>query len=318
MRSLVILLIFCTLCLWPVSLGAQSIFTLSQEVLIATPSYTLYDLLEGSVEASWQERLEDVVLGQAPGKGLTDTYSRQYLEYLLRQKGLDAAMFSIPDRVVVRSELKAITPEEVEEMIIQCLQERDPHFLISFPRSLPELQVLPGTLSIAMVERGPLRQPGLNYLQFDVVVEGEPWKTFRASVHLDGMVEVYVTARDLSMGHIVQEGDLVLMEKEMSDLPHQYFQAQAHLLGQRVRRNLSQGTILSGQHLEEVPLVERGQSLTIRVQGSSVVIDAPGEALEAGGIGSIIRVKNLVNNQTLQAKIISRNLVLIELSGKGS
>lgn len=64
----------------------------------------------------------------------------------------------------------------------------------------------------------------------------------------------------------------------------------------------------------ESPAVLRGEAVTISLAGAGFTVSQPGEAMEAGAVGSWIRVKPASgNNQPLRARIVRPGLVEVDL-----
>ena len=67
------------------------------------------------------------------------------------------------------------------------------------------------------------------------------------------------------------------------------------IVGQRAKARIRRGSVLRREMFEPVPVVHRGDIVTIFVETESFRITAPGEVLEEGGEGDVVRVCNLTS-----------------------
>ena len=61
-----------------------------------------------------------------------------------------------------------------------------------------------------------------------------------------------------------------------------------------------------------VPVINRGDAVTIAVSGEGFTVSQPGEALESGSAGIWVRVK-IVGGQTMRAQVVRPGVVAVPL-----
>lgn len=129
--------------------------------------------------------------------------------------------------------------------------------------------------------------------------------------------EVVVAARDLTRGEILSAEDLVVEAREFrSGEPDP--RSLEEFVGLRASRSILAGAPLTELNVEVVPVIERGDAVTILVRSAGLVVTAPGVARGSGGIGEIITVENTLSKQRLQAEIIDAHTVEVNMRGSGT
>lgn len=123
------------------------------------------------------------------------------------------------------------------------------------------------------------------------------------SPHVAMPDRVLVATRSLARGHVLSPADLVLVERDRSTSPRDVLRAPREVVGLRVKRSLPADQILRAQDVEPVPVVERGDRVTLVLQRGALMIQATGKAQETGGIGDWIRVVNLDSKREISGRV---------------
>ena len=89
-------------------------------------------------------------------------------------------------------------------------------------------------------------------------------------------------------------------------------------VGLRTTRTILAGTPLSDLNVETVPLVERGDAVTLLVRTGNVVVTAQGIARQSGGLGDLIEVENALSKQKVLGEIIDANTVEVNVKEAGT
>lgn len=128
------------------------------------------------------------------------------------------------------------------------------------------------------------------FVQIDVVVTGT----------------YIVAARDIAANHTLSRQDITTKQGDLSQLPRHALLATpavlASVIGQQVRRSLTQHSVLQENLLTRPNVVSFGDELLIEASGNGFQITRTGEAMDTGSIGDIIRVR-LNNKQLLRVEI---------------
>lgn len=109
-------------------------------------------------------------------------------------------------------------------------------------------------------------------------------------------------ATAVEAGTVLNANMLEVAQGDLGQLPSQAILKMAEAVGQAAARPLSAGTVLQERHLRSVPLVERGQVVSLESGGRGFMISRKVEALDAGGLGDTVRVR-LSRRETLMAVV---------------
>lgn len=124
---------------------------------------------------------------------------------------------------------------------------------------------------------------------------------------------VVATTRALARGSVLEREDLVITETELGPLGHGYFLDPANVVGQRLKRPMPTGSILTPAQIEAPAVIRRGQIVTIVANSQSIGIKMSGKALANGAIGQIIDIENVSSGRRVQGIVRSARAVEILL-----
>lgn len=107
----------------------------------------------------------------------------------------------------------------------------------------------------------------------------------------------------------LSEKQFKLRRTDVTSLREQPVSSIAEIAGQRSKRNLRLGSILTTGAMEPIPDIDIGEEVTIVFTDDWGTITVPGRAQQAGWIGTRVRVKNLASGKVLYAVVISSTQV---------
>jgi flagella basal body P-ring formation protein FlgA len=79
----------------------------------------------------------------------------------------------------------------------------------------------------------------------------------------------------------------------------------------KLRQSIGPGRPIAAGDVERPDLVRSGASVTLVARVNGLGVEAHGIAMQRGGIGDVIKVKNLSSKKVLSGKIIDAGVVLI-------
>lgn len=115
--------------------------------------------------------------------------------------------------------------------------------------------------------------------------------------------EVVVAARNLSRGALVSAADISVQEVDISQVRGQLIADEALALGMEVRRNINAGIPFSSELLNAPLMVKRGDTVMLSADRAGISIRQQGTALQDGGAGQQISVRNTRSNRVVQAVV---------------
>lgn len=121
---------------------------------------------------------------------------------------------------------------------------------------------------------------------------------------------VAVAAVEMSRDYAMTADDIVFEETVVNGLDGYYTDA-SQLEGMQAIRTIRPGMALTARNTRPIPLVKRGDHVTIRVTVGSVLITADGVSRQDGGRGETIRVYNQTTKKTLEARVVDTSTVVV-------
>lgn len=122
---------------------------------------------------------------------------------------------------------------------------------------------------------------------------------------------VLVASRLIRRGEELGPTVLEVQEREVTGLADGCFTAIDQVDGMRVRRALGGGQVLTRLHAEPRPVVNRGEEVLLVARGSGIEVSTEGIALEDGGIGARVRVRNAASGKVLYGQVSGAGTVRI-------
>lgn len=137
-----------------------------------------------------------------------------------------------------------------------------------------------------------------------------PWNIY-LPVHVAVMQDVLVTAVPLSRDHAIGRQDVEVARRDVSTLVGGYMTDVTDVLGQRLKRSVAKGTLLTPAQVSPAILIERGQTVTLTVESASLNISMTGKALMDGTANQRIRVENLASGRVVEGLVVTSENVRV-------
>lgn len=120
-----------------------------------------------------------------------------------------------------------------------------------------------------------------------------------------------VAARDIERGTLITSEMLSQRGGNLSDLSSQALTNESEIVGKVAQRTIRAGSSFLTNSLQAPLLVERGQRVTVIVQGTSFRVSREGEALENGALGDRIRVR-FDSRDIKVARVADRGVLIMD------
>jgi len=143
-------------------------------------------------------------------------------------------------------------------------------------------------------------------------VDGKVQANLALRIELAALAPVAVAASDLPRGAVLSLKDVRLSEKDISGL-REYYKGTETLLGKGLRRAVKSGEVIHEGMLAILPVVHRGELVILTVRSAGLMLTASGQALENGGLGEIIRVRNNSSQKEVSGRIVGPGKVDLEM-----
>ncbi len=200
----------------------------------------------------------------------------------------------------------------IREAIIKHLKEQFPYcqeieledLKLS---SIPSFS--PGKVDLTIFENS---QDLLGRTSFTVIFkQGQREGKLIASGKVKIWAQVPFTARRIEKHKLIGPEDFILRKVELSGLPRGVITDPNFILNKRAKSSLPPGIPLRIDHLEEPPILKKGEFANALFETPSLRISIKVVLLEDGRIGQVIRIKNPVSNKELKGKVIEGGTLII-------
>jgi len=128
------------------------------------------------------------------------------------------------------------------------------------------------------------------------------WSLFHTA-KLTFYQDVLVLKQTLRRNMPITRDHVILTKKSTTKLHRGYFTSVQQIHNQLATRNLRAGDILQPSHLTSPKLIKKGEQVIILAASPSFSIKMAGKALSSGGLGEIIRVKNIRSKKIIEGTI---------------
>lgn len=138
---------------------------------------------------------------------------------------------------------------------------------------------------------------GLTSIDVRVLEDGRHAQTIPMAVDVSLRLPVVVATGPVNQDATITRSDVDTVEMTFRRLDRTGLRDSRDAIGRRAKRFVEAGAIIDPSDLEQVPLVKRGQLVTLISQVGSARIVAGGKALEDGLPGQLIRVRSADNRR---------------------
>ncbi len=132
---------------------------------------------------------------------------------------------------------------------------------------------------------------GLTSIEVDILTDDRVVQTVPMVVQVSMMRKVVAARRSVNQGATVRTSDVHLVPMTVTRLDKLGHDNLAMVVGQRAKRYLPVGTLIEPEMLEAVPLVQRGELVSLASVVGGIRITTTGKAAETGLLGDVIKVR---------------------------
>ncbi len=155
---------------------------------------------------------------------------------------------------------------------------------------------------------------GLVPLKVKVFQKGELIQTVPILVQVDLSAKVLIAKRKINSKALVGRHDVEWVWRDVRQLRGKEPVYMEELSSVRSKHLITAGTILTKDLFEPIPLVKRGQLVTVIYQNGGLEIKTVGKAMRTGCKDEIIPVRNERSKNVFRARVLSSGKVLVSSS----
>ena len=269
-------------------------------------------------------RLAKIDLDDAPPPGKKLTISAKQVEFRLLVAGVPQQTFLVQPNsmVLVTRKTHNLTSERIVAAARQLIATRLPWKTAEYTltpaapvQPITGLVVRPDQVVLQPVLRSTWPPGRTVHLSVKVFVEEELFVTVPVTMQLQRFSDTVVALRPIKRGHVIGPADLHMERRDVTGETG-YFTSTEHLLGQTVRidvpaLHIIRASNVSPKNTKQEPLIRMRDRVQIVAHTRGLRISTLGEALAAGRQGEVIQVRNVNSKKILQARVVSRQEVIV-------
>ena len=292
-----------------VALGAGPKITIRAVSLVDGPEISLGEIAEFlGLDAPMEDFLGSVELGNSPRPGRVKSFTKKQLLSRLRVRVplSDDLVFTIPDRVSVKRRSQEISRARVFKAVDEYLSEvyapnsyEVSNLKIRHPRVYPV-----GEVALWLVRpKTHVDRNGRLALVLDVSVDDISMGQIRVSGRLIHWVEVLCAKRRIQKGERISSTDVYLAKRDAFSIRGRAIYDVKDLVGKVASSSLPRDGYIDDKKLRRLPLVAKGQLITLVARNNSIRIVTSGISKEDGCLNQIIRVENLRSGKLVRGRV---------------
>jgi flagella basal body P-ring formation protein FlgA len=308
MRVLVALLVFL---LTAGLAAAQSRLVVAGAVCVDGPVITLADLAQAQgpqAQAFLAGVGREPLLASPKFDGARTNLNGPRLADLIRKRfGPGLPPLEVPDQVQVQRGGQVVASASLRPAIDKILTA-----VLAQYEGEVEIREHRMAAYLFLAEKKPVRfrvvpvgtpAPGRISLRLEALAEGERVvQSFTGTVFADVWKTVPCAARVLNRGDILEPGLVTFARMNLAYLPRPPWDGRG--LPLRMTGPVGEGQLISAEVVEPIPLVAKGKILNLVYSGRTLSMRVPAESLDDGGIGGVIRVRNMQSRRVVAARIV--------------
>ncbi|UCC32755.1 MAG: flagellar basal body P-ring formation protein FlgA [Phycisphaerales bacterium] len=183
---------------------------------------------------------------------------------------------------------------------------------VVFDRTSDQVLDLSGPAYQFRVRRRNGPRLGLIQLEVDVLADGRTVQTVPLVVQVSMIRRVVVARRAVNQGATIKTSDVELIPLSFARLDKLGIDDIAHVVGQRSKRFISAGSVVDPGVIESVPLVMRGQLVTLTSVAGAIRVVTTAKAVQDGLLGETVTISVTDNKRMeLDAVVVGPGAVQI-------
>jgi flagella basal body P-ring formation protein FlgA len=179
-------------------------------------------------------------------------------------------------------------------------------------QGIDPIMVPPGDFSWEVKAPVQFSQGGHIPVSLILWAERQKVREVRAQARLEVFAEVVVARNSLRRHQIVEEKDVHLLNRNITQQPADVATDLGEVLGKRVTLSVNAQEVLRRSMVEVPPLVKKGDRVTLVVENVHFKITCMGEVKEEGRAGDRIKVANISSKREVYGRVLDSQTVLVD------
>jgi len=207
-----------------------------------------------------------------------------------------------------------ITYGQARENIALALerQQAGENIRVSLPRKDEEIMVSGRTPITAEIDKLTYDTKSHTWqAMIYFTADGKPLPPASLTGRYDEMVDIPTLKHRIGSGEIITADDIEMQPYKRQRLREETVTDADQLIGKAPKRTISANRPIRQREVVAPSVVSKGETVAVIYKNNAMEIRTLGEALQDGGQGDIIRIRNQDSHATIQAQIVDKGLARI-------
>jgi flagella basal body P-ring formation protein FlgA len=242
--------------------------------------------------------LNRLPLGPAPMPGESLTLAKADIRRSLVTHRIDPVKVALvgENLVEVKRSGRTITKEDIAPLVDNYVErswaDRQVRTEIIYSRPVEDITIQENDFDLQVLDPVRPRVCGSIALSLAALENDRMLVRIPVSLKVRAFGKVAVMNKEVRQGELLSPEDFSLIEREITRKSSNPVRTAEEAAYKKLKRNVKAGQILTLDHLEIPPLIERGDEITLIVQYKGIRVSCPGKAWEKGRLGDRIMVRN--------------------------
>ncbi|MFQ5691991.1 MAG: flagellar basal body P-ring formation chaperone FlgA [Nitrospinota bacterium] len=265
--------------------------------------------------AEIRRRILNTPVGQALGPGRDLRLDPDWVLVKIRRQGVDRGqiVWKAPRTVIVATAHQRLEREALERAFREFVVNQTPwppeDVRILNVQAKEDLILPAGDVRLKVEPPRQSRILGRVQLPVRVFVDGRPVRRVYVTGEIRVSTRVWVLDRPVRRGHVFTAVDLRQMEVDLESGPAGIVRDRRQVVGKRARRSIRGRVPIRSGWLERVPLIRRGDVVTLKAESERFLITTVGLARTDGALGDLVEVMNLASKKSVYGRVVDARTV---------
>ena len=247
-----------------------------------------------------------IKVAYSPQPGMKSRFDAKWLYRVSRAYNLNWRPLSLKTRAIVIRASQVIYRDEIEDALIERLHSQGlkGDFEIEFGQQGLKIHIAanePATISLTALQIN--KKTGRFVANLMVPANKPNAKHIRLTGRIHKLIQIPVVDRRLSRGDIIQKNDIDWISLRSREARRGYIQNEKQIIGMAARRNINARKPITESQIQRPQLVKKGGIVNIALVNGAMRLTTQGRSLENGGLGDVIRIKNIKTKKIIEARV---------------
>jgi flagella basal body P-ring formation protein FlgA len=255
--------------------------------------------------------LKKISVGTSPTAGGTTMLDGTKILERLRDEGvrLDSLRYSLPRQITITRAFREVKIDELERALTSFLSKGDKQIDVKQIVMEKPIRVPTDSLGLEVVALQTTK-PGHIGVDYKSIA-GSDEVRFQLRAIADEWRLMPVAVRPLTKGSIVSANDVQLFKINGTSVGRDAVENLGDIVGKTLTKDIGQGEMFRAATVVVPPVVPAGTRVTVVYRHNRLEVTALGVALENGGLGQEIKVRNESSKKVVVGRVTEPGIVMV-------